>query len=178
MNAPQSHNISIRQPILIGALIIIIVFSIYRLVPLHNQLLTNKDKDHEALYLPSLESVEFVTFGYKNIVADLLWFKTISYFGKHYATDRNYSWLSHMCDLVTTLDKHALASYQFCANMLSWEADTPQLAIDLLSKAIQNNPNSWRMPYLRGFTYLFFLKNKVKLLVSIMHYYSHCITLS
>lgn len=116
----------------------------------------------EVLYLPSGKALNFLSLGYRNTLADLLWFNTINYFGKHYQTDRNYSWFGHMCDLVTDLDPKAPAVHEFCSAMLSWESSQPELAIKILTKAINNKPADYFYYYLRGFTYMHFLNDNQK----------------
>ena len=75
----------------------------------------------EVLYLPNKEAVEVVSFGYKHFAADLIWFNTINYFGKHYREDKKFTWLKHMCDLTTNLNPNAKHFYEFCGLMLSWD---------------------------------------------------------
>ena len=113
--------------------------------------------EREGMYLPRGEALQVISLGYTNILADILWFDTISYFGKHYATDKNFAWLFHMCDLITTLDPKAQHVYQFCSNMLSWETRRPDLALKILDKAISHFPDQWKYFYLRGFTKMFFM---------------------
>jgi hypothetical protein len=113
----------------------------------------------EVLYLPDGRGLNLLSFGYNNLVADLLWFNTINYFGKHFHTDQNYQWLGHMCDLVTSLDSKAKYVYEFCSTMLSWEANLPNDSLKVLDKAVSNFPQDWKFLYLRGFTEMFFLKN-------------------
>ena len=118
--------------------------------------------DYEMLYVPNSSAVKALAFGYHNVAADLLWFKTISYFGKHYKLDRDYRWLAKMCGVVTDLDQNFHPAFQFCSTMLSWEVSSPADSITLLSKAIEVHPNNWKYRYLRGFTYMFFLKENEK----------------
>lgn len=116
----------------------------------------------EVLYLPKQEGVEFLAFGYKNILADILWFNTVNYFGKHYKSDHKYEWLNHMCNLVVSLDPQAQHVYEFCALMLAWEIKKPDLAVAILSRGIENNPDNWRFHYLRGINYSIFFRDDVK----------------
>jgi hypothetical protein len=113
----------------------------------------------ELRFLPNSSSVRLVSLGYHQLLADILWFSTINYFGKHQATDGNLPWLYALCDTITTLDPRALHVYEFGATMLSWEVGQPAMARQLLTKAIDHNGNEWRLYYLRGFTTYFFLKN-------------------
>jgi tetratricopeptide (TPR) repeat protein len=113
----------------------------------------------EVLYLPDGTALEVLSFGYKNALANTLWFNTVSYFGKHYKSDKDYKWLEHMCDLITDLNPRAEHVFSFCSTMLSWEVNHPQPAYDILTKAIKTRPDYWRYYYLRGFVSWYFLED-------------------
>lgn len=140
--------------------ILVAGLSLSSLVEKNQELRTNVDPNYEVLYLPKQEAVSALSLGWKNIASNILWFKTVSYFGKHYATDKNLAWLNHMCHLVTELNPKAEHVYKFCANMLSWEMHKYGESIALLTQAIEKNPENWVFYYLRGFTYLYFLNDK------------------
>jgi hypothetical protein len=116
----------------------------------------------EVLYLPSGEALDVLSFGYKNIVSNIVWFSTINYFGKHYRGDKDYRWLYHRCSIVLALDRKAIPIYEFCSTMLAWEQNSPVQSIKILDSAIENFPRYWKFYYLRGFTYMFFLKDNVR----------------
>lgn len=132
------------------------------LQPLRQLAGTNPPQLPEALYLPNERAIEVVSFGYRKALASFLWFRTINYFGKHYASDQHYEWLFLMCDLVTTLDPQALHVYEFGSNILAWEANSPEDARRLLTKGMQHNPSRWKLPYLRGFISLYFLNQEAE----------------
>lgn len=119
----------------------------------------NTLEEREVLYLPSGKALNLLSLGYKNVLADILWFKTINYFGRHFRSDQKYIWLGHMCDLVTDLDPRAPGIAEFCAAMLSWEAEDPARAVKILTKAIDSRPPEYFTLYLRGFTALHFLND-------------------
>lgn len=121
----------------------------------------SKKEVDETLYLPNGKALKLVSLGFENVLADLLWFNTISYFGRHFRSDQQYRWLSHMCNLVIDLDPKAAHVYQFGAVMLSWELGAPDESNALLTKAMKALPDNWLFPYLRGFNYLFFFKDPV-----------------
>ena len=130
------------------------------LAPLRAAGLTSPSHENsEVLYLPDGNALEVVSLGYRNVLANVLWFNTISYFGKHFRGDRDYRWLSHMCEIVTDLDPGAEHVYRFGATMLSWEAKNVEGSNRLLDKAIAHSPNNWLYYYLRGFNFMFFLKD-------------------
>ncbi len=114
------------------------------------------DEDRSPIYLPQAKYLRPMSVGYENVLADILWFRTISYFGKHYRQDRTYPWLAHMCDLVTDLDPKAQHVYQFAGVILPWEANQAKEGIRILEKGVREFPNSWLLRYHLGFNYYFF----------------------
>jgi len=114
-------------------------------------------KAQEALYMPSGRALRAVSFGYRNVAAHILWFQTIMYFGRHVNRDRDYTWLSHMCDLVTNLNPLMRQVYEFGGVIMAWEVKQPQLGVDLLSRGIERFPNYWRLYFLRGILRFHFL---------------------
>src|SRR5438132_1710614 len=88
----------------------------------------------ELVYVPPAKFLKVVALGYQHTLADLLWFRTISYFGHHYWGNRVYPWLGYMCDVVTDLDPRAEHVYRFGGLILPWEADRVDDGIALLQK--------------------------------------------
>lgn len=113
----------------------------------------------ELIYLPQAKFLRPLSLGYHMVLADVLWFRTISYFGDHYRSDRNYKWLAYMCDLVTDLDPGAEHVYRFAGMILPWEAHQPEEGIRLLEKGTTALPNSWLLQYWLGFSYYFFMED-------------------
>jgi hypothetical protein len=111
---------------------------------------------NDPVYLPRVEFLRAVSLGFHNAMADLLWFRTISYFGEHYRADRTYPWLADMCDLVTDLDPKAFHVYRFAGVILPWEAGQADAGIRLLEKGTHALPDSWLLQFWLGFNYYFF----------------------
>jgi tetratricopeptide (TPR) repeat protein len=149
----------IRQLFLVIICSSLSLFSLERLKAARLELSLAEQDSYEVLYLPSIKALSFASFGYKNFLADLLWFKTISYFGKHHKRDQNYPWLKHICSLVTKLDPGARHVYEFGALILAWEANQPHESIALLDQAILDHPEYWKFWYLRGFNRMYFLSD-------------------
>ena len=110
----------------------------------------------EPVYLPRAEYLRPMSLGWQNVLADIIWFRTISYFGEHYRGDRIYPWLAQMCELVTDLDPRAEHVYRFAGAILPWEADQVDAGMGLLKKGVQQFPQSWTLQYYLGFEYYFF----------------------
>lgn len=114
------------------------------------------DLSRELVYLPNARYLRVLTLGYDNVVADILWFNTINYFGRHYLGDRLYPWLTHQCEIVTDLDPRAEHVYRFGGMILPWEGKRPDDGIRILEKGTRALPHSWTLPFWLGFTYFFF----------------------
>ncbi len=112
--------------------------------------------DGGPIYLPQAQYLRPMSLGYENALADILWFRTISYFGEHYRSDRTYPWLAYMCDLVTDLDPRAAHVYSFAGVILPWEAGQADAGIRLLEKGTRTFPDSWLLHYYLGFNHYFF----------------------
>lgn len=116
----------------------------------------------EGLYLPKLEALEIVSFASRNVLAHVLWFNTVNYFGKHFRGDKNYTWLAHMCKTTTALNPKASHIFEFCGLMLSWEAGKHNLADDILRDYEKAYPQEWRPLYLQGMAAAIFSKDAHK----------------
>jgi len=110
----------------------------------------------EVVYLPDARLLRPLVLGYDNVLANLLWFRTISYFGGHFQTDRAYPWLARMCDLVTDLDPRAEHVYRFAGLILPWEANEVDEGIRLLEKGVRDLPDAWQLHYYLGMTRYYF----------------------
>ncbi len=114
------------------------------------------DDAAELVYLPDARLLRPLVLGYDNVLANLIWFRTISYFGEHYQGDHVYPWLARMCDLVTDLDPRAEHVYRFAGLVLPWDAGDVDEGIRLLQKGIRVFPESWTLRYYLGVArYLF-----------------------
>jgi len=124
---------------------------------------------NEPVYLPRAEYLRPMSLGWQNALADILWFRTISYFGEHYRSDRTYPWLEAMCDLVTDLDPRAQHVYRFAGFILPWEANQADAGIRLLEKGARQFPDSWTLQYFLGFQTYFFKNDYAKALDHLRH---------
>lgn len=117
------------------------------------------EQRRELLFIPSSSLARTVSLGYRNALADLLWFKTIAYFGAHIEGDRNVSRLDTLCSTIVGLNPKAEHVAVFCAQMLAWELKRPERAHRILSVAIEHSRANWMLYYLRGFFSLHFLND-------------------
>lgn len=113
-------------------------------------------------FLPNGRLIKVLSLGYRNLSADLFWFRTLNDFGIHFRSDREYPWLYEFCDLITDIDPRGEHVYRFGGLVLSWEARRPEEGVMLLEKGVRNLPDSWYLSYLLGFHSIFFLNDYTK----------------
>lgn len=114
------------------------------------------------LYLPSGKYLHALSLGYQQMAADLLWIKTVSYFGSHYMTDQQYPWLFHMLSLIIDLDPRFDFPYYFGGVVLSLEASQAENANKILERGIAAFPNQWLYPFYIGFNHYYHLGDPAK----------------
>ena len=107
------------------------------------------------LYLPSGKYLKPMALGYNQVAADLLWMKTIAYFGGHLLSDREYPWLYHILTLIIDLDPRFDFPYYFGGIVLSLEADQVENANKILKRGMEVYPERWQYPFYIGFNHYY-----------------------
>ena len=60
--------------------------------------------NNEVVYVPPEAQTRLTYLGYEQAAADVLWVRTLNYFARHFATDREYPWLRYFLDQIIALD--------------------------------------------------------------------------
>ncbi len=114
----------------------------------------------EAKYLPSGTFLKGAALSFDEALADFLWIKTIGYFGDHFETDKDYRWLEHLLDVITTLDPAYEEVYELGGIILSTETHNIDSSNKILTKGIKNVPKThkryWYLPFYKAFNYMFY----------------------
>jgi hypothetical protein len=116
------------------------------------------------LLLQSPEAVKKLSLGYDPLLADIYWTRVVQYYGKTVGTDNaDFTLLSPLLDLATTLDPDLVVAYHFGAIFLSETGEAgagrTDLAIRLVKKGIAANPNQWQLGTDLGFLYYWRMKD-------------------
>lgn len=110
--------------------------------------------DDELLYLPNERLLDHFTAGMGSVVADLLWLQCLQYTGKHFRGDHEFTWLNHMCEMITRLDPYFVPAYRYGGVFLAMLKADDDACLRLLHKGIARNPEAWELPYEVAMTYL------------------------
>ena len=116
----------------------------------------------ESLYFTSGATLRQTSLGFEGLMSDLYWLRTIQYFGGKIEDKEGTlnianvgSWklvlLEPLINITTQLDPQYVAAYRFGSVFLP-DID-PEKAIKLAQRAIQDNPNNWRLYQDLGFIY-------------------------
>jgi tetratricopeptide (TPR) repeat protein len=125
------------------------------------------NQERDDVLLRSGKLVKVMSLEYAPLLADIYWTRVVQYYGsKHVRRQTNLELLWPMLDITTTLDPNLLISYRFGAMFLSQAAPggagRPDLAVQLIQRGIQANPDYWRLYEDLGFVYYFDLKDYKK----------------
>lgn len=124
-------------------------------------------REKEQLLLRSPRVIRHLSLGYGSLLANIYWTRAVQYYGgKVRDHDPAFELLWPLLDITTTLDPHLLVAYKFGAMFLAEPpprgAGKPELAVTLLQRAIQHNPDDWRLWHDLGFIYYQDLKDYQK----------------
>jgi len=112
-------------------------------------------RDAQRIHLPQTEWLIPLSFGYRNLWAEILWIRAISWFGGHQA-HADYGYLGELLNAIVQLNPRAEHAYYMAGALLPWNTNTTRLSRPLLEKAMRTFPNQWRWPYTRGFNAYWF----------------------
>lgn len=118
-----------------------------------------ENKIEEFVTLPKGEYLKPAVLGYEQLVADIIWLKTIQLIGEDTVTPDGYNWIYHALDVVTTLDPKFAYAYQLGGVTLSVLGKVPEKSNLLLIKGMRENPDVWQIPFYIGFNNFFYLND-------------------
>jgi tetratricopeptide (TPR) repeat protein len=124
-------------------------------------------EEGDELLLRSPGLVKDLSLEYAPLAGAMYWTRAVQYYGeKHRLHDLKLELLWPLLDITTTLDPKLLVAYRFGSTFLSDApprgAGRPDLAVKLLERGIQANPDQWRLYQDLGNVYYFDAKDYPK----------------
>jgi hypothetical protein len=114
------------------------------------------------LYVRSPEAMQRLALSYDALLADVYWIRTVQHYGgtrRSTDPDKRYDLLYPLLDLTTSLDPRFNVAYQFGSLFLAEPPPggpgRPELAIALLQKGLQVQPDKWEFAQQIGFVHYF-----------------------
>ncbi len=105
----------------------------------------------EVEYLPRSEVLSTVASGFDDAVADVLWLRSILYYGELRRGDHRGAFYHQLVETVTDLDPRFEDAYRFGASVLADDLGKVDEGVALLEKGMTSLPNSWWLPFEVGF---------------------------
>jgi hypothetical protein len=111
----------------------------------------------EELLLSSPAAIQKLSLGYDSLLADIYWTRAVQYYGSRLSErSQDFELLWPLLNVATTLDPKLIVAYRFGAIFLSEPvvgANRTDLAIKLVKRGIEANPDNWRLNSDLGFLY-------------------------
>jgi len=111
------------------------------------------EDQQEKLYFPSGTFLVESTLGFREVMADYLWFRFVQYYGAYAKGQNDFRYFELLIDSITKLDPQFVEAYHF-ASLVFWSSfgDTGN-SINMLKRGIQANPDTAKLPFQIGFIY-------------------------
>ena len=100
--------------------------------------------------LPSGKTLRILSFGYQNLVADMLFIWAIQFYSNYYNTNM-YDYLERVFATITDLTPRYKEPYIVGAWIMALEAKDAKMAVRLLEKGSKNMPEEWIFDYESGY---------------------------
>jgi tetratricopeptide (TPR) repeat protein len=110
------------------------------------------------IYIPSGKFLQYATFGYRALAADLIYLWAIQYYSTPTIDDR-FNYLDHIFAIISELDPQYIDPYETGALIATAEARDISLAFKILDDGIAKNPQQWLLPFEAGHIAMMNLKN-------------------
>lgn len=102
-----------------------------------------------VIYVPSGKYLKYATFGYSSLLADLIYLWAIQYYSTPTVVDR-FEYLDHIFSVIAELDPRYLDPYEIGAMIAVYEARDMDLALKILDRGLEKNPDQWIFPFQAG----------------------------
>jgi len=114
-----------------------------------DRILRKKVPGSSIIYVPSGKFLRYATFGYSALAADLVYLWTIQYYSTYEIPDR-FERLDHIFSIIAELDPRYTDPYEVGSLIAGMEAHDVPLALKILDRGAEKNPDMWLFPFEAG----------------------------
>lgn len=111
-----------------------------------------------VMYLPSGKFMRALSLGNTNLLADLIYIWAIQYYS-NYSIEERFEYLEKIFGVITELNPTWQDPYIIGALIMSYEGKRVDLALKLLDRGMEKNPQNWIFPWEAGFYSLSLLRD-------------------
>jgi hypothetical protein len=111
-------------------------------------------KTENLTFFPDDSRIRPALLGFDVTISHCLWIRTVIYFGSHHLTDKNYTWLIKMVDIITKLNPEFYPAYEFAGVILPEVCNNSDAARVILERGLFNlGDRRWNIPFYLGMLY-------------------------
>jgi tetratricopeptide (TPR) repeat protein len=114
-----------------------------------DKVLREKVPGSSIIYIPSGKFLKYAVFGYSGLAADMIYLWAIQYYGSYEIADR-FAYLDHIFAIIAELDPRYTDPYEVGSMIASQEARDIPLALRILDRGFEKNPDMWLFPFEAG----------------------------
>ena len=114
-----------------------------------DRVLRQKVPGSSIIYVPSGKFLKYATFGYSALAADLVYLWAIQYYSAYEIPDR-FERLDHIFSIIAELDPRYTDPYEVGSLIAGMEAKDIPLALRILDRGAEKNPDMWLFPFEAG----------------------------
>jgi tetratricopeptide (TPR) repeat protein len=105
----------------------------------------------DVAYLPSSDFMKVASLGYRELAADLFWFKAVQYYGGYRLSQNDIHLFNHLAEMITDLDPNFLGAYKLSALVITEDLGNFAAAKNLMEKGLKHNPDDYWLTFEMGF---------------------------
>lgn len=114
-----------------------------------DKILRKKVPGSSIIYVPSGKFLKYATFGYSALAADLVYLWAIQYYSTYEIPDR-FERLDHIFSIIAELDPRYTDPYEVGSLIAGMEAHNVPLALKILDRGAEKNPDMWLFDFEAG----------------------------
>ena len=117
----------------------------------------------EAYLLPQPSTLQVLSLGHTEMMADLIWVRALSYFAVHFSLDRDYRWLDRYIETVVALDPEFRVIYEWAGMATIYggqliDNEAVSASNRFLEMGLERYPDDWRLNFMLGCNYRYELQ--------------------
>jgi len=133
----------------------------WRLLPLRDLPDSGRQVREAPGLLMAISRTPEFSFGFRNVLADVVWLEAVQAAGNRKMTRWNYDRLYELLNVVANFDPKFEIPYLLGGLVLGESTPHAQKALHVLGRGKEQYPADWRFPFYMGFTHYFSLGDAV-----------------
>jgi tetratricopeptide (TPR) repeat protein len=149
MTGPYASLKKIRGGFLLAVFLVATAAGFTGLKIAADRILRRKVPGSSIIYIPSGKFLKYAVLGNRSLAADLIYIWAIQYYSNPAITDR-FAYLDHIFSIIAELDPRWTDPYEVGSLIAGAEGQDVSLALKVLDRGFEKNPDMWLFPFEAG----------------------------